>query len=188
MSNLNKGLLFPVTDFHNIGPFRFPIHKDLTPAEVKGITDIEKRYSKNTYDSMRLAKKIAADRNISNNEAVNLLQNANVEDNGIIYDYIDELEKLNTNQEDPIAKLQAYALILLKYRGEVKDPESDQWESTQNWSEEDTGIIPTKLLTDMYNFIQWERTSWPEDEPEEPVGNERVRRVEKVAKLTPSAT
>jgi len=162
MSKFNVGLLFPVDQYHEIGPFRFPIHNDLIPAEVTKIAAIEKVFTKGTYESMKLAKRIAKDRGITNKEAVALLQNPNEESNeGVVYDYIDEIQALNEAQGDNIAKLQAYALMLLQFRGQVKSPETGNWESTEDWNLEDTANIPTKLLNSMFDFIMWERDGWP---------------------------
>lgn len=173
MSKFNKGLLFPVDKFHEIGPFRFPIHNDLIPAEVKKIAAIEKEFSKGTYESMRLAKRIAKDRGITNKEAVELLQNPNAEGNeGVVYDYIDEIQALNNAQDENIAKLQAYALMLLQFRGQVKNPETEGWDSTEDWEMEDTANIPTKVLNSMFDFIMWERDGWPTPEA---VGNEKTK-------------
>jgi hypothetical protein len=181
MSKFNKGLLFPVDEYHEIGPFRFPIHNDLIPAEVNQIAAIEKEYSKGSYASMRLAKQIAKDRNISNKEAVELLQNAGGADSdSIVYDYIDQIQALNDAQEETTAKLQAYALMLLQYRGQVKNPETGEWESTENWTQEDTNIIPTKLLNSMLQFVLWERDGWPK-------GNEGNDKAPKLS-LRPKAT
>jgi hypothetical protein len=183
MLNFNKGLLFPANAYHEIGPFRFPIHNDLTPAEATKIVAIEKEYSKGSYDSMRLAKKIAKARNISNQEAVDLLQNLNTaDDSSIVFDYIDEIEELNNSQENTTAKLQAYALMLLQYRGEVKHPDTAEWESTDKWELEDTNIIPIKVLTSMLEFVLWERDGWPKSEGTE--GNEKITKTRAQPKAT----
>jgi hypothetical protein len=181
MSKFNKALLFPIDEYHEIGPFRFPIHNDLIPAEVKQIAAIEKQYSKGSYDSMRLAKQIAKDRNISNREAVELLQNVGgAESDSVVYDYIDQIQALNDAQEDTTAKLQAYALVLLQFRGQVKNPETGEWESTEDWTVEDTNTIPTKLLNSMFQFVLWERDGWPKADE----GNDKAAK----PSLRPKAT
>lgn len=130
---------------------------------------------------MRLAKQIAKDRNISNKEAVELLQNVGgAESDSIVYDYIDQIQALNDAQEDTTAKLQAYALMLLQYRGQVKNPETGEWESTEDWTAEDTNTIPTKLLNRMFQFVLWERDGWPNGDE----GNDKAARLS----LRPKAT
>ena len=33
----------------------------------------------------------------------------------------------------------------------------------QDWTREDTLAMPSKLLSDIFDFINWERNGWPEE-------------------------
>ena len=89
------GLLFSADEYWPIGPFRFPIYKDLVPGEAKGIEALAREQSKGTYASLKLAQRIAQDKKIPVKEAVELMSNANEQDNQeLLFAYAEELEAL----------------------------------------------------------------------------------------------
>ena len=161
------GLLFTADEYWPIGPFRFPIYKDLVPGEAKGIEDIARQQSKSTYASLKLAQRIAKDKDIPVKEAVELMSNANNDDNQeLLFSYAEELEGLTNSGVSQTEQVANFATLCLKYRGEVKMPKDKNWTKTDDWTEEDTNQIPTKMLQDIYNFMLWERDGWPEDQTE----------------------
>lgn len=161
------GLLFTADEYWPIGPFRFPIYKDLVPGEAKGIEDIARQQSKSTYASLKLAQRIAKDKEIPVKEAVELMSNANSDDNQeLLFSYAEELEGLTNSGVSQTEQVANFATLCLKYRGEVKMPKEKNWTKTDDWTEEDTNQIPTKMLQDIYNFMLWERDGWPEDQTE----------------------
>lgn len=159
------GLLFPVENYHEIGPFRFPIYHDLVPGEARGIEEIARTQSKTTYKSLKLAQRIAKAKKIPVKEAVELMsKGADGPDQDLLYNYAEELDALSTeglSQTDQIAE---FATLALRYRGEVKMPGSDTWDKTTDWRAEDTNTIPTKILKQIFDFLLWERDGWPEDQ------------------------
>ena len=66
-------LLFSPAEYHEIMPFRFPVYHDLVPGEAKGIEEMTRKQSKNTFKSIKVAQKIAKQRGITTKEAVELL-------------------------------------------------------------------------------------------------------------------
>ena len=48
----------------------------------------------------------------------------------------------------------------------MKLPKAKDWKKTDDWTDEDTNQIPTKMLKDIYQFVLWERDGWPEDQAE----------------------
>jgi hypothetical protein len=162
------GLLFTADEYWPIGPFRFPIYKDLVPGEARGIEDLARKQSKSTYASLKLAQRIAADKDIPVKDAVELMSNASTEDNQeLLFSYAEELEALTTAGVSTTEQVAAFSTLCIRYRGEVKLPKEKNWTKTDDWTDEDTNQIPTKMLNDIYQFMLWERDGWPEDSEEE---------------------
>lgn len=176
-------LLFTTEQYHEIGPFRFPIFKDLTPGEIKAISAIEKASAQVNLGSMELARKIAKENGITNKQALEVLSNASAPENEeLIYSYLPELTKLNEAAEDDIDTLVKYATVLMQYRGEVKLPGESEYIKTSDWTTEDTESVHRGVLQSMRQFILWERDGWPESEGA--VGNEPATTTPKVKTST----
>lgn len=166
-----SSLLFNPDEFHEIGPFRFPIYRDLVPGEARGIETISKKQSRHTYASIKLAQRIAKDREISTKEAIELLGNIGDGNQDIFYDYAQELDELQQSSISAIDQKIAYVTLFMRYRGEVRLPKSKEWQKMEDWSDEDTEHMPHKLLDQVTEFIGWEQNGWPsttgKDEEEE---------------------
>lgn len=163
-------VLFEAERFHEIGPFRFPVYEDLTPGEAKHIEALTKKQSKSTYRSMRLAQRIAKERDIPVKEALNLLSKlGDPENEDLLYQYAEEVEALSADSISAVEQKIDYVTVFMKYRGQSKLPGSDQWTETRDWQQEDTEVVPTKLLDQIFEFILWERDGWPK--PEDTQGN-----------------
>ena len=176
-------LLFTTEQYHEIGPFRFPIFKDLTPGEIKAISAIEKASAQVNLGSMELARKIAKENGITNKQALEVLSNASAPENEeLIYSYLPELTKLNEAAEDDIDTLVKYATVLMQYRGEVKLPGESEYTKTSDWTTEDTESVHRGVLQAMRQFILWERDGWPELEGT--VGNEPATMIRKAKTST----
>lgn len=159
-------LLFPTPDqFHEIGPFRFPIHKELRPGELIGMEKIDRQQSKATLAQMKLVRRIARDRKISPNEAQDLLSNMSNDENAdLLFDYIEEFGEVQNAGVSPTQTQLSYVTLLIQYRGQVKLPKARDYTQTRDWSAEDTEALPSDLRRDIYQFILWERDGWPEPE------------------------
>lgn len=155
-------LLFPAEQYHEIGPFRFPVYHDLVPGEAKGIETISRKQSRSTFASIKLAQRIAKDKGISTKEAVELLGNTTEENQDLLYDYAAELEELQKNSVGAVEQQVAFVTLFMQYRAEVKLPRAKDWQRVEDWSEADTEAMPTKLMEDVFRLIGWERDGWPE--------------------------
>ena len=156
-------LLFKTEEYHVVGPFRFPIYKDLVPGEAKGIERMARQQSKSTYASLKLAQKIAKDKAIPVQEAVDLMSKANDKDNQeLLYAYAEDLEQLTSGGISQTEQIADFATLCLQYRGEVKLPNEKNWQKTDDWTSDDTNLVPTKVLQEIYDFMLWERDGWPE--------------------------
>lgn len=162
-------ILFEADRFHEIGPFRFPVYEDLTPGEAKGAEQINKKQSKSTYKSMRLAQKVAQDRKISLKEALTLLGNLAAEENqDLFFKFAEEVEALSEDSLTVTEQKIAFVTLFLKYRGETKLPPSSSWTKTKDWTETDTESMPSKLLDGVFDLFMWERDGWPVEGNEVP--------------------
>lgn len=155
-------LLFSPEKYHEIGPFRFPVYNDLVPGEAKGIEEISRKQSKSTFRSVKLAQRIAKDKGISTKEAINLLGNVGDEANqDLLYDYVEELEDLQSSTIGVVEQQVAFVTLFMRYRGEVKLPGEKQWKPVEDWTKEDTETMPSKLMEEIFTLILWERDGWP---------------------------
>lgn len=159
-------LLFSPEEYHEIGPFRFPIYHDLVPGEAKGIEEISRKQSRSTFKSIKLAQRVAKDRGISTKEAIDLLGNAS-DDESLIYDYATELEDLQREGVGAVEQQVAFVTVFMKYRAEARLPKSKEWQQLSDWATEDTEAMPTKLMEDVFRLISWERDGWPVEGNEE---------------------
>lgn len=157
-------LLFGPKKYYLIGPFRFPVYHDLVPGEAKGIETINRRQSKSTFTSIKLAQRIAADKGITTKEAIELLSNASEDNQELLYDYADELETLQKSTIGVIEQQIEFVSLFMCYRAETKLPRAKEWQRLADWTADDTEQMPTKMMEEIFQFILWERDSWPESE------------------------
>lgn len=160
-------LLFTPEKYYEVGPFRFPIYEDLVPGESRAIEAINKKQARHTYNSIKLAQRIAQDKGITTKEAVELLGSSGEDSQDIFYEYASELEELQRLSMGAVEQKITLTTLFMKFRGEVKLPRSKEWQKLEDWEEADTENMPGKLLDQINEFIAWERDGWPK-----PGGNE----------------
>lgn len=160
-------LLFAPEEYYEIGPFRFPIYHDLVPGEARGLERLSKKESRHTFNSIKLAKKIADDKGITTKAAVELLSETGEDKQEIFYEYATELEELQVASVGVVDAKIDKATLLIQFRGEVKTNKSKDWQKVEDWTEADTEKIPGKLLDKIVEFMEWERTEWPSSEGNE---------------------
>jgi hypothetical protein len=167
MTNRYASLLFDTQEYHRIGPFRFPVYHDLLPGEVRAIEQVNRQNAKASYQTLKLARTIANKRGIRPSEAVQLLSNLNDDkDQDIIFEFADELEENQRNSISVVEQQAATVTVFMQRRAEVAFPDSpEDWKKTSDWSDEDT--MPTKMMSDVFDFISWERDGWPTPEDAE---------------------
>ena len=155
-------LLFPSDKFHEIGPFRFPIYEDLVPGESKALTALMNELAEESLKLMDLAQRIATEKSLEFDYIMELMQNPqNAEYTKVLGPYMRELHRFK-GEQDQTRHLQAVSLVMLNYRGQVRNPETKEYESTCDWEFEHTDTVPLKLLRAISTFVEWERDGWPE--------------------------
>jgi hypothetical protein len=161
--------LFQPTEYYTIGPFRFPVHHDLVPGEARLLDAISRKQSQASYQSIKLAQRIAKDKNVSTKEAVAMLSNMNdAENSELIYDYATYLDDINKDTVSEIDVKVQFVTVLIQFRAEIHLPGQEDWISVPDWSQDDTDKVPTETLDKCFQFLLWERDGWPTPE----VGNE----------------
>tara|TARA_Y100000022_G_scaffold140939_1_gene122784 strand:+ start:287 stop:802 length:516 start_codon:yes stop_codon:yes gene_type:complete len=171
MSKYSK-IFFGQKEYYDIAPFRFPIYKDLVAGEIEGIETVARKQAKNTYALLKIAKDIAERKEIPVQEALDALSDVN-ENQDILYDYVDQLADIQTQGQTASEQKIETVTLFMRYRGEVK--ERNKWVLLPDWELSDTREMPSRMLDDIYTFVEWERNGWPsEDEDndeEETEGN-----------------
>lgn len=168
MSKYSK-IFFGKKEYYDIEPFRFPVYKDLVAGEIEGIEEVARKQAKNTYALLKIAKDVAGKQDIPVQDALDALSDVN-SNQELLYDYVEELAEIQTQgQSISEQKIQTVSLFM-RYRAELK--EKSKWIQVPDWEEADTREMPSRLLDEIYEFVDWERNGWPvEGEEEEAEGN-----------------
>lgn len=156
-----SSVLFGAESYEKIGPFRFPVWKELVPGEVKGFERIARKQAQSSFKSIKLAERLAAERQIPVKEALNVLSNLDTAENeDLLYRFAEELDEIQSySMSEHALKLERVTLFM-QYRGEVKMPGSREYQPTKDWSMEDTEKMPTKLLNSIHDLLVKERDGW----------------------------
>ena len=163
-------IFFGQKEYYDIAPFRFPIYKDLVAGEIEGIEDVARKQAKNTYALLKIAKDIAVKQEIPVQEALDALADVN-ENQEVLYDYVDQLAEIQTHGQSASEQKILTVTLFMKYRAELK--EGKKWVQLPDWEISDTREMPSRMLDEIYTFVEWERNGWPDpdDEEEESEGN-----------------
>jgi hypothetical protein len=103
-----------------------------------------------TLRAIALAKKIAQEKNINEEEAFALLQNSG-EGQSVLQEYSEEAISLMASLPSPREQFGELITIFFKNRGEVL--QGKKWTPTDDWSMEDTKMLPKELLDQAEAFM-----------------------------------
>ena len=156
-------LLFSPEEYYEIAPFRFPIYHDLVPGEAKGFEEVNRVQSKNTFKSLKIAQKIAKAKNISTKAAVELLSSiAGGADDELVYEFAEELEDLQRDAMGDVDAKVSFVTLFMQYRAEAQINGKKKWERLDDWTQEDSEAMPTKVFNQIFELMTWERDGWPD--------------------------
>ena len=165
MSKYSK-IFFGQKKYHDIQPFRFPIYNDLVAGEIEGIEALARKQASNTYALLKIAKDVSQKQDIPVQEALDALSDVDGNQD-LLFDYVDELAQIQT-QGQSVSEMKIETVTLfMRYRAELK--ERNKWVQVPDWEMDDTREMPRRLLDDIYDFVDWERNGWPEDDDSEEV-------------------
>ena len=160
-------LLFAPEQYHEIGPFRFPVYHDLVPGEAKGIEELTRAQSKSTFKSLKVAQRIAKQKGIPTKEAVELLSSIGESDQEMIYEFAEELEELQGDSVGEVETKVSFVTLFMQYRAEAQIHGKKKWEKLSDWTVEDTESMPSSVMNEIFQLILWERDGWPEEGKDE---------------------
>jgi len=159
MSKYSK-LFFQEKEYYDILPFRFPIYEDLVAGEAEGVEAIARKQAQNTYTLLKIAKAVSKKKKISVKAALDMLSESD-SDNEVLYEHAEELAEIQKESATVAEQQIEMTTLFLRFRGEIK--QGEKWEPVPDWTREDTLSIPSKVLNDIFEFINWERNGWPEE-------------------------
>jgi len=124
-----------------------------------------KKRAQFTLEVIRLARKVAKAKGISEDEAFVLLQ-ANDEDRGELFaEFSEDVDRLMTLSPSSQDQTEELVTIFFRNRGEVLD--GKKWTATKDWSKEDTQKLPSMMMEQVEAFMQKEEGTEEAMEAEE---------------------
>jgi hypothetical protein len=159
-------VLFQSTEVYDIGPFRFPIYKTLTPTEAKALGEYQKAASAKQLASVSFARDHAKKLGVKTKVVLAALRDPESDlFDDLVYDNVEEFNKMQ-EQGDMTKERNIYITAVMQSRGSVQLIPDGPYEKTRDWTVEDT----TGLLTvadEIFKFITWEKDGWPNYQTED---------------------
>jgi hypothetical protein len=118
-----------------------------------------------TLKAIDLAKKIAKEKDITDEEAFELLQSTQLDGNDIMEGFSMEAAGLMASMPSAREQQERLVTAFMKNRGEVLV--GKKWEPTDEWTEDDTKKLPQALLQQIEAFMDEEEGEKKQTEDEE---------------------
>lgn len=126
-----------------------------------------------TLKAIDLARKIAKEKGIEDAEAFEMLQGSGMLDEELMGGYATEATALMESMPSNRSQLEQLVTVFFRNRGEVL--QGKKWEPTDDWTGEDTKMLPKMVLDQVEEFMVAEETTGVvKDEDEEP-GEEEAK-------------
>lgn len=153
-------VLFQSKEVFDIGPFRFPIYKTLTPTEAKALGEYQKAASAKQLASVSFARSHAKKLGVKTKVVLDALRNPESDlFDELVYDNVEEFNKMQ-EQGDMTKERNIYITAVMQSRGFVQLTPGGAYEKTTDWTLEDTAGLLT-IADEIFNFITWEKEGWP---------------------------
>lgn len=162
MSKYSEFFLLGKADYMMIGD-KLRLRKFGSWLAEEGWTKEEQARQRASFSlkAVDLARKIAKEQEISEEEAFDVLQQANETRSEIFEQYATEIDELMALMPSGREQFEELVTLFFRNRGQVKVDK--KWEPTDEWSDEDTRMLPKAMLSLIEEFMA------AEDEPLEPV-------------------
>lgn len=161
MSKYSEFFLLGKADYMMIGD-KLRLRKFGSWLAEEGWTKEEQARQRASFSlkAVDLARKIAKEQEISEEEAFDVLQKANESRSEIFEQYATEIDELMALMPSGREQFEELVTLFFRNRGQVKVDK--KWEPTDEWSDEDTRMLPKAMLALIEEFMA------SEDEPLEP--------------------
>ena len=161
MSKYSEFFLLGKADYVMIGD-KLRLRKFGSWLAEEGWTKEEQARQRASFSlkAVDLARKIAKEQEISEEEAFDVLQKANESRSEIFEQYATEIDELMSLMPSGREQFEELVTLFFRNRGQVKVDK--KWEPTDEWSDEDTRMLPKAMLALIEEFMA------SEDEPLEP--------------------
>lgn len=162
MSKYSEFFLLGKADYMMIGD-KLRLRKFGSWLAEEGWTKEEQARQRASFSlkAVDLARKIAKEQEISEEEAFDVLQQANETRSEIFERYATEVDELMALMPSGREQFEELVTLFFRNRGQVKVDK--KWEPTEEWSDEDTRMLPKAMLALIEDFMA------SEDEPLDPV-------------------
>lgn len=162
MSKYSEFFLLGKADYMMIGD-KLRLRKFGSWLAEEGWTKEEQARQRASFSlkAVDLARKIAKEQEISEEEAFDVLQQANETRSEIFEQYATEIDELMALMPSGREQFEELVTLFFRNRGQVKVDK--KWEPTDEWSDEDTRMLPKAMLALIEEFMA------SEDEPLEPM-------------------
>jgi hypothetical protein len=115
-----------------------------------------KKKAKFSLEVIRLARKIAKAKGISEDEAFAMLQSTGEDREGLLQEFGEEVNGIMELAPSNREQFEELVTLFFKNRGEVLD--GRKWTSTSDWSKEDTQKLPSSILSAIEAFMAEEES------------------------------
>nr|BAR25782.1 unnamed protein product [uncultured Mediterranean phage uvMED] len=161
MSKYSEFFLLGKADYVMIGD-KLRLRKFGSWLAEEGWTKEEQARQRASFSlkAVDLARKIAKEQEISEEEAFDVLQKANESRSEVFEQYATEIDELMALMPSGREQFEELVTLFFRNRGQVKVDK--KWEPTDEWSDEDTRMLPRAMLALIEEFMA------SEDEPLEP--------------------
>nr|BAR25818.1 unnamed protein product [uncultured Mediterranean phage uvMED] len=161
MSKYSEFFLLGKADYVMIGD-KLRLRKFGSWLAEEGWTKEEQARQRASFSlkAVDLARKIAKEQEISEEEAFDVLQKANESRSEVFEQYATEIDELMALMPSGREQFEELVTLFFRNRGQVKVDK--KWEPTDEWSDEDTRMLPKAMLALIEEFMA------SEDEPLEP--------------------
>lgn len=104
--------------------------------------------------AIELARKIANEKGISEDEAFESLQKADEDRDELFVEYSEEIDGMMAAMPSNRDQFEELVTLFFQNRGQVKVDK--KWEVTEDWSVDDTRMLPQNFLTEIEYFMTME--------------------------------
>ena len=124
-----------------------------------------KKRAQFTLKTIQLARHIAKSKDISEEEAFQLLQGDTPERAEVLSEFSEETSRLMSLVPSGREQFEDLVTMFFRNRGEVFD--GKKWRSTDEWEKDDTNKLPQELLQQVESFMAKEDAALQGDDGEE---------------------